>query len=227
MTANRYIIVVAAGSGKRMGASLPKQFLPIAGKPILMHTLERIHAFDPAINIRLVLHPDFFDYWKALVQEHHTQIPHQLIEGGEERFHSVKRAVDSISDLEAIVGIHDGVRPLVSDETLTRCFEKAEQVGNAVPVIPVNDSLRVIKDDSNHAVNRSHYRIVQTPQCFVMSELKKVFEQPFNGSFTDDASVVEAAGSSIHLVEGNRSNVKITSPEDLAWAEWSLGSGRV
>ena len=224
MTSNRYIIVVAAGSGKRMGASLPKQFLPVAGKPILMHTLERFHTFDATMHIRLVLHPDYFDYWHALVSEHKMRIPHELIAGGEERFHSVKSAVDSITDPDAVVGIHDGVRPLVSNETLTRCFERAEQVGNAVPVIPVNDSLRLIEGESNRAVDRSQFRIVQTPQCFAMRELKTAFEQPFHTSFTDDASVVEAAGFPIHLVEGNRGNIKITSPEDLLWAEWSLGN---
>ena len=222
MKSTRYIIVVAAGTGKRMGAPLPKQFLSVKGKPLLMHTLARLHEFDADMNVLLVLHPDYVAYWKEQLAKHELHIPHEIIAGGEERFHSVKCALDVIEDLNAVVGIHDGVRPLVSVDTLARCFNAAEEHGNAVPVIAVNDSLRELSEHGNFAVERSRYRIVQTPQCFRVNELKSAFNRPFSPSFTDDASVFEASGHSIHLVEGNRDNLKITTPEDLYWLESRL-----
>jgi 2-C-methyl-D-erythritol 4-phosphate cytidylyltransferase len=218
----RYAVVVAAGSGKRMGAALPKQFLQFAGKPLLMHTLEQLHAFDSQLNILLVLHPDYINYWKGKLDELSFTIPHTIVAGGEERFHSVKSALATIHDESAVVGIHDGVRPLVSMETLQRCFEAAEASGNAVPVIPLNDSLREVDGNHNQAADRSKFRSVQTPQCFRMTQLKVAFHQEFTTRFTDDASVVESAGFTINLVDGNRENVKITTPEDLRWAEWLL-----
>jgi 2-C-methyl-D-erythritol 4-phosphate cytidylyltransferase len=222
MKANRYAIVVAAGSGKRMGAPLPKQFLTIAGKPMLIHTLERLHSFDSNMHVVLVLHPDYFGFWKALTEEYRFIVPHTIVAGGQERFHSVKNAIDFIQDEHAVVGIHDAARPLVSVDTLVRCFETAEQKGNAVPVIALNDSLRVVNDVGNSAVERSLYRLVQTPQCFAMNILRAAFAKPYQPSFTDDASVVESIGHTIHLVEGNRENLKITTAEDLRWAEWQL-----
>jgi 2-C-methyl-D-erythritol 4-phosphate cytidylyltransferase len=218
----RYAVVVAAGSGKRMGAPLPKQFLILANKPLLMHTLEQLYVFDSQLTILLVLHPDYIDYWKRAKEEYSFTVPHTVVEGGEERFHSVKSALKTIDDEAAVVGIHDGVRPLVSMETLQRCFEAAEASGNAVPVIPLNDSLREVDGNHSHAADRSKFRSVQTPQCFRMSQLKVAFHQEFTASFTDDASVVESAGFEINLVDGNRENVKITTPEDLRWAEWLL-----
>jgi 2-C-methyl-D-erythritol 4-phosphate cytidylyltransferase len=222
MKANRYAIVVAAGSGKRMGAPLPKQFLTIAGKPMLIHTLERLHSFDSNMHLVLVLHPDYFSFWKALTEEYRFIVPHTIVAGGQERFHSVKNAIDFIQDESAVVGIHDAARPLVSIDTLVRCFETAEQKGNAVPVIALNDSLRVVNDTGNSAVDRSLYRLVQTPQCFAMNILRAAFDKPYQPLFTDDASVVESIGHTIHLVEGNRENLKITTAEDLRWAEWQL-----
>lgn len=223
MRSNRYAVIVAAGSGKRMGAPLPKQFLPIADKPLVMHTMERLHAFDSEMNLLLVLHPDYMTYWNECVLQHGFKITHSVVAGGEERFHSVKCALNTIADMNAVVGVHDGVRPFVSFETLARCYEQAETSGTAVPVIPVNDSLREVIGVTNRAVERSQFRIVQTPQCFRMDILRSAFHQPYTTAFTDDASVVEAAGYSIHLVEGNRDNVKITTPEDLLRAEWLLG----
>ena len=218
----RYAVVVAAGSGKRMGAPLPKQFLILANKPLLMHTLEQLYVFDSQLTILLVLHPDYIDYWKRAKEEYSFTVPHTVVEGGEERFHSVKSALKTIDDEAAVVGIHDGVRPLVSMETLQRCFEAAEASGNAVPVIPLNDSLREVDGNHNQAADRSKFRSVQTPQCFRMTQLKVAFHQEFTTRFTDDASVVESAGFTINLVDGNRENVKITTPEDLRWAEWLL-----
>jgi len=222
MKSTRYVIVVAAGSGKRMGAPLPKQFLSVKGKPLLMHTLTRLHEFDSAINLLLVLNPDFVAFWEEQIAQHNFLVPHKIVAGGEERFHSVRCALDVIDDLTAVVGIHDGVRPLVSVDTLTRCFDAAEEHGNAVPVIAVNDSLRELSEHGNFAVERSRYRIVQTPQCFRLSVLKPAFNRPFSPTFTDDASVFEASGNSVHLVEGNRDNLKITTPEDLHWLESRL-----
>jgi len=219
---NRYAVVVAAGSGKRMGAPLPKQFLQLNGKPLLMHTLHRLYDFDSNLRILLVLHPDFKGYWLDRVAEHAFSVPHTVVDGGEERFHSVKSALQTIENTNAVVAIHDGVRPFVSNETLQRCFEAAESIGNGVPVITVNDSIREVMGVQNCAVDRSKFRIVQTPQCFRMSLLSEAFSQEYTSAFTDDASVVESAGYSIHLVEGNRENVKITTPEDLRWAEWMI-----
>jgi len=215
-------VVVAAGSGKRMGAPLPKQFIPINGEPLLMHTLRRLHGFDAGMNILLVLNADYVSYWKECVSKHTFSIAHTIIEGGEERFHSVKCALQTIDDFSAVVAIHDGVRPFVGKETFQRCFEGAEKSGSAVPVIPVNDSMREISESGNRAADRSMFRIVQTPQCFQMKILHEAFQQEYTSVFTDDASVVEAAGYSIQLVEGNRENIKVTTQEDLRWAEWML-----
>ncbi len=187
-----------------------------------MHTLERLHAFDADMTLMLVLHPDYRAYWKECIVQHAFVIPHEIVEGGEERFHSVKCALQMIDDMQAIVGIHDGVRPFVSVDTLERCFEGAAKKGTAVPCVAVNDSLRELVGNDNRAVDRSHFRIVQTPQCFRMEILREAFQQPYTSAFTDDASVVEAAGIPIHLVEGNRDNIKITTPEDLLHAEWQL-----
>ena len=222
MKRNRYAVIVAAGIGNRMGAPVPKQFLLLAGKPILMHTLQRLHAFDAGMTLLLVLHPDYFEYWNELAGQHNFTTPHQLIPGGAERFHSVKCAVDSIKDDTAVVGIHDGVRPLVSMETLQRCYDAAATGASAVPVITINDSVRIIEEERNHAVDRSVYRIVQTPQCFPLPLLQQAYNQAYSAAFTDDASVMEAAGHSIHLIEGNRENIKITTPEDLRWAQCML-----
>ena len=206
-----------------MGAPMPKQFLPVAGKPLLFHTLQRLHDFDSEMRLCLVLHRDYIENWHQMVDEHRFSIPHDVVSGGEERFHSVKCAIDSISHEDAIVGIHDGVRPMVSIDTLRRCYETAENTGNAVPVIAVNDSLRELLGEHNKAVDRSRIRIVQTPQCFRLKDLRSAFAQPYQTSFTDDASVMESAGFKINLVEGNRENIKVTTPEDLSWAEWILG----
>jgi len=207
-----------------MGAALPKQFLPLGGRPLLMHTLQRLHDFDSEMKLLLVLHPDYKGYWLNCVAEHSFAVSHRVIDGGEERFHSVKCALETIEDTDAVVAIHDGVRPFVSAETLRRCFEASENLGNAIPVIAVNDSVREINGKVNRAVDRTKFRIVQTPQCFQMQLLSEAFKQEFTATFTDDASVVESAGNTIHLVEGNRENIKITTPEDLRWAEWMLSA---
>lgn len=214
-----YVIIVAAGSGSRMKAALPKQFLELNGKPILQHTIERFHDYNPSIGIIVVLNSEYVQFWKDLNRTMHFDIPHDVVEGGSERFFSVKNAIDFIREENGIVGIHDAVRPLVATKTIEVCYHTARQKGNAVPVVHINDSLRELKDGASAIVDRSQFRIVQTPQCFELSFLRKAFEQPFHISFTDDASVAETFGEKIHLVEGNRENIKITTAEDLRMAE--------
>lgn len=213
----RYAIIVAGGKGERMGASTPKQFLELAGKPILMHTLEKFKQTIPSIEIILALPENQIDFWEELCYKHKfVNIPHQIIKGGETRFHSVKNALTLVKE-NSIVAIHDGVRPLVSCQTIESCFSEAEKNGNAIPVVDVVESLRHVskQDNVNKAVPRSCYKLVQTPQCFASDVILKAYEQEFDASFTDDASVVERLGENINLVEGNRENIKITSAEDL------------
>jgi 2-C-methyl-D-erythritol 4-phosphate cytidylyltransferase len=213
-----HVIIVAGGSGQRMGASVPKQFLMLQKKPVLMHTIERFAFAMNGIHIILVLPENHHTTWNSLVIEHKFQIKHTLTTGGKTRFESVKNGLKLVSN--GIVGVHDGVRPLVSELTIQRCFETASKLGNAVPVIDVNDSLRIIKEDSNsQAVDRTKFRIVQTPQCFKVAEMKQAFEQEYSTAFTDCASVMEAAGNIIHLTAGNTENIKITQPSDLVLAE--------
>lgn len=214
-----HLIIVAGGTGSRMGGDLPKQFLEIHHKPILVHTLERFHAFDPSLNIKVVLHPDFVDYWVDLTRTLNVSVPHQIIAGGKERFHSVKNGIDAITENSGIVGIHDAVRPLVSKHTFETSYSQARINGNAIPVVPVNDSLRLLENGQNQIADRSKFRLVQTPQCFELQLLREAFNQAYHPSFTDDASVVEALGVRLHLVEGNRENIKITTPEDLRMAQ--------
>jgi len=214
-----YVIIVAAGSGSRMMTATPKQFLQINGKTILQHTIEKFHKYDPHLEILVVLNSEYVQFWKDLALTFHVDVPHKIVEGGSERFYSVKNAVDSIEEENGIVGIHDAVRPLVSMRTIEQCYNAARTRSAAVPVIAVTDSLRIVSDGVSTITDRTKYRIVQTPQCFELSLLKKAFQQSFDERFTDDASVVEALGEKIHLIEGNRENIKITSPEDLRMAE--------
>ena len=214
----KFVIIVAGGSGSRMGTELPKQFLKLGGKPVLMHTIQLFFDFDPESEIILVLPMAQQDVWADLCIKHSFLLPHQIVHGGETRFHSVLNGLKLIHG-EGIVFIHDGVRPLVSKETLARCFETAQKKGNAIPVLPVNESLRKIQGLHNISVDRSIYFSVQTPQTFRSELIKKSFLQPYEQGFTDDASVVEKAGFSINMVEGNRENIKITTPTDLTIAE--------
>lgn len=219
----RHLIVVAGGTGSRMGMDLPKQFLLLRGRPILVHTLEQFHSWDPNLNIVVVLHPEFVDFWSDLCREHHLLVPHSTVAGGETRFHSVANGLARLQGDQGLVGVHDAVRPLVSHEVISRCFREAEKHGAAVPVVPVVDSLRRMHPDRSEVVDRSEYRKVQTPQCFQLEVLRSAFEQLYSKGFTDDASVVEAAGVKVSWVDGNVENVKITSPMDLAVAEALLG----
>lgn len=214
----KYVVIVAGGKGQRMNATLPKQFLTIGNKPILMHTITAFYTYDPLAKIILVLPSSQFSFWKELCQKHHFDIPHQLVEGGATRFHSVKNGL-SIVPSQALVAIHDGVRPFVSTQTIEQCFQAAEQNGTAIPTINLVDSIRHVDEKGNKAVDRNAYRLVQTPQVFQSTLLKKAYEQNYTTAFTDDASVVEALGHQVKLVDGNRENIKITTPLDLQIAK--------
>lgn len=215
-----YIIIVAGGKGLRMGGDLPKQFLPLNGKPVLMHTMERFRQYSDTLRIILVLPHEQQDYWRQLCAKHHFDIEHTVVDGGETRFHSSRNGVDAVpDDNTGVVAIHDGVRPFVSLDTIARCFEAARQSGAALPVMPVTDTLRRVSDDGGHNVQRNDYRTVQTPQAFDSQLLKRAFRQPYSDNFTDDASVVEAMGQKVTMVDGNRENIKLTTPFDLLVAE--------
>lgn len=214
----KFAVIVAGGSGSRMGAEIPKQFLELLGKPVLMHTIEVFRNFDADSEIIVVLPEPQIDFWKELCKKHSFDIEHHVVCGGKTRFHSVSNGLAKINE-SGIVFIHDGVRPLVSRETLKKCSEMAEIIGNAIPVLPINESLRKIDGELSISVDRSQYFGVQTPQTFRSEQILKAFQQEFDPLFTDDASVAEKAGFKIHLVEGNRENIKITTPVDLIMAE--------
>lgn len=213
-----YIIIVGGGVGSRMQAGQPKQFLPLNGKTILQHTLEAFHAFDPTFKYVVVLPESSIDFWKSHVKIKKISIPHTIVEGGKERFHSVRNALASING-KGMVAIHDAVRPFVSKQTLKNCFEGVKKFGTAIPVIEVSDSIRIVTANGSDTVNRSLVKRVQTPQCFLLPEIKKAYEQEYNPKFTDDASVAEGIGMKINLVEGNPENIKITTPFDMELAE--------
>ena len=215
-----YIIIVAGGKGLRMGGHLPKQFMPLHGKPVLMHTIERFRAYSDELKIILVLPHEQQDYWRQICQKHNFTIEHTVVDGGQTRFHSSQNGVAAVpDDATGVIGIHDGVRPFVSEETIARCFEAARQFGAALPVLPVTDTLRRVTDDGGYNVQRNDYRTVQTPQTFDAQLLKQAFKQPYSDNFTDDASVVEALGHKVTMVDGNRENIKLTTPFDLVVAE--------
>jgi 2-C-methyl-D-erythritol 4-phosphate cytidylyltransferase len=217
---NKSVIIVAGGSGTRMQASVPKQFLLIDGKPILMHTIEKFQASMPELSVVVVLPSEHLQKWEALCTEHHFSAVHQTVSGGETRFHSVKNGLSAVNS--GLVAVHDGVRPLVSKDTIHRCFEEAARAGAAIPVVPSSESVRIVANFSSKALDRSTIRMVQTPQCFRYEWMKEAFEQDYRESFTDCASVVEAAGCSVSLVDGNPENIKITHPADLALASWVI-----
>ncbi|HZL12090.1 MAG TPA: 2-C-methyl-D-erythritol 4-phosphate cytidylyltransferase [Prolixibacteraceae bacterium] len=214
----KFVLIVAGGSGSRMGTEIPKQFLDLCGIPVLMHTIQVFYEFDPNCDLILVLPETQQKYWAGLCLKHSFSIPHQIVSGGETRFHSVENGLSRIKG-EGIIFLHDGVRPLVSRETLGRCFDTAQKNGNAIPVLPVCESLRKLDGTKNISVDRSLFFSVQTPQTFRTNQIREAYLQSFDSCFTDDASVVEKAGFSIHLVDGNHENIKITNPTDLIIAE--------
>jgi 2-C-methyl-D-erythritol 4-phosphate cytidylyltransferase len=216
---NKFAIIVAGGKGKRMGSQIPKQFLEINGLPLIMHTLKLFRQFDAAMQLILVLPTDCISTWNQLCNTYSFNTEHKIAEGGPTRFHSVKSGLKFVDDDNGMVAVHDAVRPLVSIEVINRAFKDADLYGNAVPVVPVSDSVREWKGPDNKPLDRSKLFLVQTPQCFRASVLKKAYRQNYREDFTDDAGVAEADGAKIHLVEGNPENIKITTRTDLIFAE--------
>lgn len=213
-----YALIVAGGKGLRMGTDIPKQFLPIGGKPVLMRTLEAFYAYNQAMQLIVVLPHSQQAYWARLCEEYHFSLPHRVADGGETRFHSVRNGLAWV-ETPGRVGVHDGVRPFVSPEVIARCYALASTKKAVVPVIPVVETVRRLANGGSLTVNREEYRLVQTPQVFDVELLKKAYGQPYSPTFTDDASVVEALGVPVVLTEGNRENIKITTPFDLRVAE--------
>lgn len=211
---NQSVIIVAGGKGLRMGSDLPKQFLPIGGKPVLMHTLEAFRKYDASLRIILVLPREQQDFWKQLCAEHLFKVEHAIADGGETRFHSVKNGLAFVHD-DGLVGVHDGVRPFVSMEVIRCCYDLAKTHRAVIPVIDVVETVRHLTEAGSETVNRNDYKLVQTPQVFDVSLLKQAYAQEYTSFFTDDASVVEAMGVPVYLAEGNRENIKITTPFDL------------
>ena len=217
----KFALIVAGGSGNRMNNAVPKQFIEINGRPVLMHTFDAFINFDSKLEFILVLPKDQITFWDALCQKHQFKTEYKIAFGGETRFQSVKNGLDLISD-DGIVFIHDGVRPLVSGKTLQNCLDTAIDKGNALPVIPVTESVRFANGSGNQPVDRSKYFLVQTPQTFQTRLIKNAYRLAKTDAFTDDATVLESRGETIHLVEGNRENIKITYPEDLVFARLFL-----
>ena len=215
-----FVIIVAGGKGTRMKSEVPKQFLSINGTPVLMHTILAFQKYSAEINIILVLPEDQFDFWKQLCKEHAFELNYTLIKGGETRFHSVKNGLESIKVEDGIVAVHDGVRPIINREIIQNGFFAAKEFGTAVTCVHLKDSIRFTEQNgSNKAMERADFRLIQTPQTFKLKWMRKAFSADYNAAFTDCASVLEAAGYSIHLIDGAYENIKITTPEDLTWAE--------
>jgi 2-C-methyl-D-erythritol 4-phosphate cytidylyltransferase len=217
-----FIIIPAAGSGQRFGSTVPKQFAELNGKPVLMHTMERFAFMNE--RIVLVLNSSFVDFWKDICNTFSFNIPHTIIQGGKTRTESVKSGLSIIKD-DGIVAIHDAVRPLISRNMIEKLFKAAAEKGNAVPAVSLHDSLRKVDGQKNYPADRNAFRLIQTPQCFLINKLKSAYSNSSGKEFTDDASVYEASGEKINLIEGEFFNIKITEAKDLAVAEALMKSG--
>jgi 2-C-methyl-D-erythritol 4-phosphate cytidylyltransferase len=216
-----YVIIVAGGSGSRMKSDIPKQFLSVNGLPVLMHTIRAFAEYSQNLRIIVVLPSEQFSFWEELCRNHSFAIPHQLVAGGATRFHSVKNGLNCIIEQEEfLVAVHDGVRPVISREIITESFKNAAEHGAAVVSVPLKDSIRIVgQNEGNKAMDRTLFRLIQTPQTFRSSWMKAAFTADYHESFTDCASVLEAWGYHIRLIDGAYENIKITTPEDLRWAE--------
>ncbi|MCC8407306.1 2-C-methyl-D-erythritol 4-phosphate cytidylyltransferase [Mucilaginibacter sp. UR6-1] len=219
MQATNYAIIVAGGSGTRMQSALPKQFLLLNGRPLMFYTLEAFSNSAAKPRLIVVMHPDFHAYWAGLCERHKFNVPHSVVAGGSTRFHSVKNGFDTVDDVDALIAVHDAVRPLTSPDVIDHAYQHTQKHGNAVVAVKSRDSVRRVKNGLSTALVRDEIYLVQTPQTFTYRQLQEAYQQPYNDSFTDDASVVEAAGYTINLVEGNDTNIKITYPADIAIAE--------
>lgn len=218
----RSTIIVAGGSGKRLGGPVPKQFQTVKGRPLLMWTIEAFHRYDPAMPLIVVLPKEHFDIWRALCMGHRFFITHEVVAGGEQRWHSVKAGLEKVTD-NGLVAVHDGVRPLVSTDLIARCFDAADAQAAAIPVVPVVPSIRETTAEGSRALDRSRLLAVQTPQCFHTDLLRKAFEQPYDSSFTDEATLVERLGVKVALVEGEENNIKVTTAFDMRLVEIMVG----
>ena len=218
----KFAIIVAGGSGSRFGSTIPKQFSQLAGKPVLMHSIEAFYEFDNGIRIIVVLPSEYIALWNDLCKSHGFAIPHSIVEGGQSRFQSVKNALCAIAETEGIIAVHDGARPLVSKRMIADGFNLALSCGSAIPQIPVTDSIRKLDRNGSHIVDRDSIVAVQTPQIFNLKILKSAYATNFSPIFTDDASVVEYAGTAVSLYDGDNENIKITHPIDLKIAELIL-----
>ena len=217
-----FAVIVAGGSGLRMKTEIPKQFLILNGKPVIMHTISAFAASAQKPEILIVLNPQYFNLWRNLCEQYSFSVKHQLVAGGSTRFYSVKEALDLIEE-ESVIAIHDAVRPLISSAIISEAYELAFKKGNAVVAVPSKDSVRLQTSTGiSKSLNRSDVFLVQTPQTFQSKLIKKAYEQPYNEHFTDDASVVESAGEKINLLTGDPDNIKITFPTDLRFAEMIL-----
>ena len=218
-TSKHTILIVAGGRGTRMGGPQPKQFLELAGRPVLMHTLEAFDRWDTSARLIVVLPEDQIETWKRLCEAHAFDRAHRVVAGGETRFHSVRNGLDAVAS-DGLIAVHDGVRPLVAPSVIAACFAAAADGGAAVPVVPVVESVREVDaDGGSRPVDRVRLRVVQTPQVFRADVLRAAYRLPYDPRFTDDASVVEASGVAVRLVPGNRENIKLTTPMDLLLAE--------
>jgi 2-C-methyl-D-erythritol 4-phosphate cytidylyltransferase len=216
---NQYLILVAGGTGSRMNSAVPKQFMDLKGQPVIIRALRCFLNYNAGMRVIISVHPDYKEQMQGLIRTAGLEQENiRITTGGDTRFASVKNGLALVDDPAAIVGIHDAARPFVSLETIQRCFEGAARQGNAIPCIRISESLRRVEGKNSAAVSRDDYRMVQTPQCFVAADIKKAFEQEYRPAFTDDATVLEATGRRIHLVEGNAENIKITTPHDLLLA---------
>ena len=220
------VVIVAAGKGLRVGADVPKQFLPLAKKPMLMRTIEKFYEFDNAIQIVLVLHSDYFILWSELCKEYSFDIACELVKGGDTRFESVKRGLVAVSNSK-VVGIHDAARPFVSSELIAQCFDKAkEQQCGVIPVVDEKNSLREVCGNSHQPLDRTTVKIVQTPQVFPASLIKKAYEVEYNSQFTDDATVAEADGVTVKLITGQAAKIKVTTMDDINYATFVFGNSK-
>jgi 2-C-methyl-D-erythritol 4-phosphate cytidylyltransferase len=219
----RTTIIVAGGSGKRLGGPVPKQFQTVNGRPLLMWTITAFHRFDPTMPLIVVLPREHFDIWRALCMGHRFQIDHQVVAGGEQRWHSVKAGLALVKG-DGLVAVHDGVRPIVGRELIGRCFDAAHRQAAAIPVMPVVPSIRETTPEGSRALDRSRLLAVQTPQCFHVDLLRKAFEQPYDSTFTDEATLVERMGVKVALVEGDPENIKVTTAMDMRLAELLLNT---
>ena len=217
----KYAIIVAVGTGSRMKKDIPKQFTLLNGKPIIEYSIESFNNYDPDLQIILVIHPEYIEFWKHLCLEHKISVPCKIVNGGETRFHSVKNGLESI-EADGFVAIHDAARPMIDVAFVGQLFEEASIYGSAVPGIALNDTIRLLENNTSRQLDRNLLRAMQTPQVFNVSELKHAYLQTFQPLFTDDASVMQLAGYPLHLTEGRLENIKITIQKDLAIAEMMM-----